>query len=350
MFTDDSILLRDYFFPRITLKNSIEFKELYDHFQSIQVLPVQVTNFKESRMKGKVKIQSEYGPSSILEQEYHFQKSSIHFTMRKLKCTINVYDDKKDRRTFLDEIVQLVQFVGSLSTINLSTLILNLYLIDEKKTIDTKMQELGKEEVNSGSCQIGDTTIINIYRTEELIKVTIHELIHAFRYDNFRDSPQIVRHYQKKYNISSQHINTNEAYTELWANLINCYLISQRVGRNRYNLFLILISLEKEFAEFQAHKVFYITNLNEKKVDINKDTNVLSYFIIRCELYKRIVPFLKFCKTKNKDYIKLSEEKNWIEFIKKNGKIKKHHRRFNTIQKNDYLFTTMRMSLNERVI
>ena len=45
MFTDDSILLRDYFFPRITLKNSIEFKELYDHFQSIQVLPVQVTNF-----------------------------------------------------------------------------------------------------------------------------------------------------------------------------------------------------------------------------------------------------------------------------------------------------------------
>ena len=350
MFTDDSILLRDYFFPRITLKNSIEFKRLYDHFQSIQVLPVQVTNFKESRMKGKVKIQSEYGPSSILEQEYHFLKSSIHFTMGKLKCTINVYDDKKDRRDFLDEIVQLVQFVGSLSTYNFSTLILNLYLIDVKKTIDEKMQELGKGEVNSGSCQIGDTTFINIYRIEELIKVTIHELIHAFRYDNFRDSPQIIRHYQKKYNISSQHINTNEAYTELWANLINCYLISQRVGRNRYNLFLILISLEKEFAEFQAHKVFYITNLNEKKIDINKHTNVLSYFIIRSELYKRIVPFLKFCKTKNKDYIKLNEEKEWIEFIKKNGKIKKNHRRFNTIQRKDYLFTTMRMSLNERMI
>ena len=67
-------------------------------------------------------------------------------------------------------------------------------------------------------------------------------------------------------------------------------------------------------------------------------------------MYKRIVPFLKFCKTKNKDYIKLSEEEEWFEFIKKNGKIKKNHRRFNTIQKNDYLFTTMRMSLNERVI
>ena len=30
----------------------------------------------------------------------------------------------------------------------------------KKKTIDEKMQELGKGEVNSGSCQIGDTTFI----------------------------------------------------------------------------------------------------------------------------------------------------------------------------------------------
>ena len=91
--------------------------------------------------------------------------------------------------------------------------------------------------------------------------------------------------------------------------------------------------------------------MNEKnKVDINKETNVLSYFIIRNEIYERIVPFLKFCKTKNKDYIKLSQEKEWSEFIKKNGRIKKNHRRFNTIKKTDFLFTTMRMSLSEIAI
>ena len=352
MFTNDSILLREYFFPRITFKNSVEFKELYDHFQSIKRTPINVTRFKESKMKGKVNIESDYGSQKILEQSYLFKKSSIHFTLGELPCTMNVYNDSEDnQRSLIDEIIQLVQFVGSLSTTHISKLIINLYLIDEKKTIHAKMKQLGKDEVNSGSCKRGDTTIITIYRIEELMKVIIHELIHAFQYDDFIDTDQIIKHYQKKYNISSQQINTNEAYTEIWANLINCYLISQKVGRNQYNLFLILIAFEKTFASFQAHKVFYLTRLNEKnKVDINKETNVLSYFIIRNEIYERIVPFLKFCKTKNKDYIKLSQEKEWSEFIKKNGRIKKNHRRFNTIKKTDFLFTTMRMSLSEIAI
>ena len=352
MFTNDSILLREYFFPRITLKNSVEFKELYNHFQSIKRVPINITRFKESKMKGKVNIKSDYGSQKILEKSYLFKKSSIHFRVGELSCTINVYNDSEgNQRSLIDEIIQLVQFVGSLSTVSISKLTLNLYLIDEKKTINAKMKQLGKDEVNSGSCQVGDTTIITIYRNEELMKVTIHELIHAFQYDYFIDTDQIIKHYQKKYNISSQQINTNEAYTEIWANLINCYLISQKVGRNQYNLFLILIAFEKEFASFQAHKVFYLTRLNEKnEIDINKETNVLSYFIIRNELYERIVSFLKFCKTKNKDYIKLSKEKEWSNFIKKNGMIKKNHKRFNTIKKNDFLFTTMRMSLNEIAI
>tara|TARA_B100001123_G_C15334066_1_gene1032189 strand:+ start:3347 stop:4417 length:1071 start_codon:yes stop_codon:yes gene_type:complete len=349
MFTNDSILLREYFFPRITFKNSVEFQKLYDHFQSIQKLPLNVTRFKESKMKGKVNIQSDYGSQKILEQSYLFKKSSIHFTVGELPCIMNVYNDSEgNQRKFIDETIQLVQFVGSLSTFSISKLIINLYLIDEKKIIHAKMKQLGKDEVNSGSCKRGDTTIITVYRIEELMKVIIHELIHAFQYDNSMDTHQIIKHYQKKYNISSQQINTNEAYTEIWANLINCYLISQRVGRNQYNLFLILIAFEKAFSSFQAHKVFYLTRLNEKnKIDINKETNVLSYFIIRNELYERIVPFLKFCKTKNKDYIKLSHEKEWSEFIKKNGMIKKNHKRFNTIKKTNFLFTTMRMSLNE---
>ena len=348
MFTTDSILLRDYFFPRITLKNSVEFQNLYDHFQSVQVKPIKVTYSKESNIKKKVRIRTEYGSPNILKRDYQFQKSNIRFRMDQLKCTINIYNDEQGSQQYLmNKIIDLIQFVGSLSTSNISELILNVYLIDEKKTIHAQMKELGKEQVNSGSCQIGDKTIITIYRMEELMKVIIHELIHAFQYDNFIDSPQVIRHYQKKYKISSQQINTHEAYTEFWANIINCYLISQRVRRNQFNLFLILISLEKEFAEFQAHKVFYLTNLNEKEIDINKDTNVLAYFIIRSELYKRIVPFLKFCKTKNKNYIKLSQEKEWFEFIKKNGKLKKNHQRFNKIQKDNYLFTTMRMSLSE---
>ena len=134
-------------------------------------------------------------------------------------------------------------------------------------------------------------------------------MIHALELDYYKDNIQIINYYQKKYNISSEIINTNEAYTEIWANIINCYLISQKTGRNQYNLFLILIALEKEFAIFQAHKVFYLTKLNEKKIDINKHTNVLAYYIIRSEIYNRLSPFLKFCNKHNDNYIKLREEK-----------------------------------------
>ena len=209
------------------------------------------------------------------------------------------------------------------------------------------MKQLGKEEINSGSCLRGDTTVITIYRKEEVMKVVIHELIHAFQYDDFVDTPQIIKHYQKKYNISSQEINTNEAYTEIWANIINCYLISQKVKRSQYNLFLVLIALEKVFVEFQTNKVIFLTNLQKQKIDINKDTNVLSYFIIRNELYLRLNAFLKFCKTKNKDYIKLTQKEKWFEFIKKNKLVKGNNKRFNKIKKTDFLFTTMRMTLNE---
>ena len=347
MFTANSILLRDYFFPRIDLKNSNELKKLYAHFQSIQKIPIHVNNFKESKKYETIKIEAGFAPQNILERNYTFKKSMINFTLNKMKCTVNIYDKQDIQTSLINELLHVIQFIGSLSDYTIQKLILNIYLTDDKKIITSKTKELNKKQVNSGSCLRKDPIIITIYRKEEVIKVVIHELIHAFHYDDFEDTVQIIKHYQKKYNILSSNINTNEAYTEIWANIINCYLISLKTGRNQYNLFLILIALEKEFAIFQAHKVFYLTKLNDKKIDINKHTNVLAYYIIRSEIYNRLNPFLKFCNKHNENYIKLREEKEWFEFIKKNRTMVKNNRRFNTIRKNDYLFTTMRMSLNE---
>ena len=87
----------------------------------------------------------------------------------------------------------------------------------------------------------------------------IHELIHALCIDEFNDSPDIINHYQNKYQISSDRINTNEAYTEIWANLINCFWISQKVKKKPYDLFKTLIALEKEHCIFQTSKIFYLT-------------------------------------------------------------------------------------------
>ena len=87
-----------------------------------------------------------------------------------------------------------------------------------------------------------------------------------------------------------------------------------------------------------------------KLKDINQKTNVLSYFIIRYELYERLNTFLKFCNTINDNYITIKDQMKWLNFLKKNKKIIKNNRRFNQLDKKSFIFKTLRMSLNEKYI
>ena len=97
---------------------------------------------------------------------------------------------------------------------------INYHLSDEKKMV--KGGILTNHEVNSGSCMITpEYSVINM-EEEEVLKVTVHELFHALRNDNYSDNDTCIKHFTSKYGIGSSKINTHEAYTEIWANLINC--------------------------------------------------------------------------------------------------------------------------------
>ena len=100
--------------------------------------------------------------------------------------------------------------------------------------------------------------------------------------------------------MGDSNINSYEAYTEIWAELINCYLISQYVEQSKqYKFFHTMILLEKTFSDFQSDKIFKYTDLTTKQIDINKETNVLAYYIIKNELYKSLNVFLKICRENN---------------------------------------------------
>lgn len=349
MFTNESIQLREYFFPKITLQDSIELKNIFQHFEKIQLYPIKEKGI-EYENKKKISIDAQGGADQIINKTYLFKKSSFTFTIHKLNVSLNVYSLNKEDELLL-KLANLVSFVYSLDRVDIQYLSIDIYLVDQKKTISSSSEIFTRNEINSGYCITGKTPEILIYRKEEIFKVLIHELIHAFQYDSYEDNSKLIQHYQSKYNISSEKINSNEAYTEIWANIINCYLISKNIGRNRYNLFLILIAMEKEFSYFQAEKVIYLSKLNydDKKqtIDINMDTNVLAYFIIRSELYKGLNRFLRFCKNHNRNYIKIENDDLWLNHLKKNELILRKNRRFNNINKNSYFFTSMRMTLNE---
>jgi hypothetical protein len=346
MFTKESIELRHHFLPLSDVKSSKELKKLYEHFKNIKLQPLHEIYYNQTN-KMDIKLEpSKYVPDQISRNIYTMNQTIVVFIVGKLKIKLIIHGEK-EVKTFIEKIKHVIRFVCSLSSITINELVINYYLIDEKKMIGKNTKILTPYEINSGFCNDeSKLTEITIYRTEEIIKVTIHELIHALQYDYREESNKIISHYQNKYNITSERINSYEAYTEIWANIINCYLLSQMVKRSNYDLFITLIAIEKAFTRFQTEKVFYITDLSTKKIDINEKTNTLSYFIIRCELYQKLNLFLKFCRLNN-NYVKMKNTAKWFDFLKKNQLVKKNNRRFNRINKQGFLYKNMRMSMNE---
>ena len=46
--------------------------------------------------------------------------------------------------------------------------------------------------------------------------------------------------------------------------------------------------------------------MSNKLIDINQHTNVLAYYIIRCELSQQLPIFLEYCRKYNKNYISIA--------------------------------------------
>jgi hypothetical protein len=194
--------------------------------------------------------------------------------------------------------------------------------------------------VNGGSCWSGpDECSITVWRKEEILKVSIHELIHGLHYDYKQDTSEIIHHYRQKYGISSPKMNTFEAYTEIWSELLHCYLISKLSDKHSYDLFSANVGIEKEFSQLQSNKVL---SLLEKNKDVNKETNVTSYYLIKVELWLHLQEFLQYCLQFNQDMIKLTDKERFLDYLKKLPKLVKKN-----MMVTGYLKQTTRMTCLE---
>ena len=104
-----------------------------------------------------------------------------------------------------------------------------------------------------------------------------------------------------------------------------------------------MVQLEQNFSEFQSQKIFYLTQM---KQDVNKNTSVIAYYIIKNELYRDLSQFLSFCRRKNQGYIKITQNEVFISFLMNRKRVLKNNKRFNRLR-NQFIRNTMRMSLNE---
>lgn len=345
MFTKSDIIFNN-ILPKIKYERGevIEINKLYRFFKSIRLQ--EYGEISSSFSKGSYNSTHELMfASEKVKKEIHTQDNKYSFTLRFKSnlVTINIYSkDHIENTNFIHELKNYIQFILSIRPTKVDIEI-NYFLTDQKKTLKKRIPT--KDDINSGSClTMSNKCIINIWRKEEILKVTLHEMFHALKFSHYSDRDDILHHFKQKYKISSKKINTDEAYTEIWANLINCFLISKKFGNNVKELFIKSVLIEKEYSLFQAKKIIH--NSLKPDLDLDKNTNVTSYFLIRAELYNNLKEFLKYCRTKNENYVKIKDISSWFDTLISGEKIEQSNNLFQR-EGDDDLFRNLRMSILE---
>jgi len=253
-----------------------------------------------------------------------------------INCKLYIFYKNKILSKIINSLVNATSFIMSLSNRNLDVTI-NILLLDDKKIFNG---EFTSNEINSVMADYNGN-IIHIWRKEEVIKVLIHECIHILGFSELRDTNKIIDHYNQRYNINCNMMNINESYTEIWAKLLNCYYISSMADlkkKEKLNLFLFFIQIEKEFSFIQSYKIkeFIKNNIN---ININKDTNVVAYYLILSEILKNLNLFLT-----NFNFY-LNDNNNFINFLLNLPPTQKDYNSLTKNLKNTFRMTVVELKL-----
>ena len=187
-----------------------------------------------------------------------------------------------------------------------------------------------------------DSEIV-VFRKEEWFKVFIHETFHNFGLDfSMMDNEEVNTCILDIFKVNSQ-VNSYEAYTEFWAEIINALFCSFHSIKNKndINEFLsnteFYINFERTYSFFQLVKTLNFMGLSysdlysKSKHSVilrenlyKENTNVLSYYIIKCVLINNYQGFLSWCSKNNLsllDFKKtIGNQKQFCKFIEKNYK------------------------------
>lgn len=260
-----------------------------------------------------------------------------------IELSVNTKNSTELSKDTLDKIVRTILLLPkfNISRIADTPVKVNLYLSSiKKRCLNKKTKILGSNNINSGVTVFKYNEslpiITTVYRSEEMYKLIIHELIHNYKYDfafmefNLKLSDFI--------NISRDtKLTVNESYTEVVALLLNTMVESfnfKEVGN--YDLFKVMLNYEAQFSLLQCARIlkFYgFTSVEDffQKYDnknrFRQNTNVFSYFFIKTALLVNTGALLNFferytnnlyLKKGNIYYIKSEYESLIIKSLKRN--------------------------------
>jgi hypothetical protein len=301
-----------------------------------------------------------------LDVQHHYETSELYFIEVKCDNIILYLYYTKEHKENLDNIINnifeinqfLINFIKKYKNINENICYLTIFLGIQKKYFPFNKDDkfLAPDNINSGSTYVGRS--VSIWRSEELLKVLTHELIHFYGLDfYFTDKyySDIESFILSKFNITGFDRN-NESYTETLAILIHTMFVSFKSGID----YKKLLSYEIAFLLLQTKKIllYYsdkadFSDILTGKIHFIHNTSVISYFIIKLLLMLNICSFTEFIDSngiicKNTDIIKY---KNVVEDVFNNShnlteNINKFWSEFE-LPENKFISKTIRMSAIE---
>lgn len=285
---------------------------------------------------------------SFSEITYNFnilgRTCKIHFIVEETNVELKL----KEYDKYIENIIMWFYILNLYSSKNCAnSIVIYFYFTSlEKNLPNSKIYILDENHINTAfttTCP-KDSEIV-IFRKEEWFKVFIHETFHNFGLD-FSDmnNDNCHKNILSIFNVNSD-VNAYEAYTEFWAEIINCCFCSFLLLKNKedtgefLNNSVILINFERKYSFFQLVKILdymgldyknlYSTDSQSKTMRENlykEKTNVLAYYVLKTILLNNYTDFLLWCDKNNLSLISFKKtftnQNKFCEFIFKNYKKK----------------------------
>lgn len=305
--------------------------------------------------------------------------SSYSFSINDYKFTINsVYPYNTNTKYIHDSIFKMYTWLYAIlqfaSTKCSRSMIIYWYLTDNLKELPKNNHEhIGPAHANTAftkACPI-DSNFIYIYRKEEWFKVFIHETFHSFGLDFSTMSENIANDAIFKIFPINCDLRFYEAYTEMWAEIIQIIFISLEKGYSLKDNEDILFSHiedclndERMFSLFQKVKILDYYNIKYRELGksyinskYNESTNVLSYYVLKSIFMFSYNDFIEWCSIRNKGTVNFKKTNiniiSLVKFIEERYDNRKYVKYIKNVEQwfsenkdEIYEFKTLRMSLH----
>jgi hypothetical protein len=278
---------------------------------------------------------SYFFPETIQKFIIDNQKKQLVYSFKINKRNIKVYftllceDDITELyEYYIQRIIEWLYICDKYSQNCGKLLEIFIYQTEFKKQLPVNYGDtIGPENVNSGfSTSCSRENEIVVYRKEEWFKVFIHETFHAYGLDIHATLVDKIQNKLKDmFSLKNDKILIGEAYSEVWARIINVlfYCYFKTSSYKDFKLcFIFSLEIERLFGTIQSNKILnhygltYVDIISNNKTKINmykENTNTFCYYILSSLLMQEPYIFLEWCCKTNTQWLRFNNNEETIE-------------------------------------